>query len=228
MRKEIKKDLIYIGLLFIIFCIWTVLNFPKDLGDSGISWVHFDSLLTSAKDSGESVYKLMNQDQYYRSSYFSGIFEPPLETMFIHLVTIIFGLSPHSGPIFVLFSAFAAIVISYYLGTLLYGRFFGIIFSILMCTDVYFNVNMRTGTPHRFLNAILLLFPLFFFLRAHLKKDERSGNKSRRWGTMGWIALASFFFMLCFLHGYPETFLILPFLMIFLGIVIFTKILSYF
>ncbi len=228
MRKEIKKDLIYIGLLFIIFCIWTVLNFPKDLGDSGISWFHFDSLLTSAKDSGESVYKLMNQDKFYRSSYFSGIFEPPLETMFTHLVTLIFGLSPYSGPIFVVFSAFATIVISYYLGSLLYGRFFGIIFGILMCTDVYFNVNMRTGTPHRFLNAILLLFPLFFFLRAHLKKEEASGNKSGAWGTMGWIALASFFFMLCFLHGYPETFLILPFLLMFLGILILTKILSCF
>ena len=197
------KDLLCILFIAALFWIFFLIDPPQDLGDMGMSLFSNDEVMLKAHLIDKKPFiDVISQYGSIKEgglalAYYQNNFAYPLGAAVLHIITLLFGLSPYNAIFLELVCAFIAVVLSFYLGKLLMGRFYGIIFAILLCINVYFNINMRTGTSFIVMTVPLVLGAVYFFLKAHHIKSCGSINK---WLS---IIISSIFLALCYFNGYP-------------------------
>ncbi len=212
MFKFDTKNLICIVFLLLLCSLFFLSPWPNDLGDIGMSFFSNNSLLLKAHQSKIPFSKFVIEkygepSRGYALTYYQTTFAYALGVIVPYLISAFLHISPfHSLLITMILCAFATVLVSFYLGSLLYNRLFGLVFAILIGTDIYFNINIRTGAPIFVLPIPLILLTCYFFLRAHLNGERK----------IIWIIAAGLFSSLCLLHGYPETYIVFPILILFL------------
>src|SRR3989338_753971 len=157
------KDLVCILFIIALFWVFFLIDPPRDLGDMGMSLFSNDEVMLKAHMIDKKPFiDVISQYGSIKQgglalAYYQNNFAYPLGAAVLHTVTLLFGLSPYNAIFLELVCAFIAIMLSFYLGKLLIGRFYGLIFTILVCINVYFNVNMRTGTSFIVMTVPLVL-----------------------------------------------------------------------
>src|SRR3990167_4049919 len=203
-----SKDRRNILILFVIGLIFARNDF-WNYGDIGMAFLLNDMMLLKAKDAGISFVTLINDmPAGYCATLYQHTYNYSLSVFLVHLLTKIFGFSSYNIAYLAIITYFTTIAAAYYLGSILVDRRFGFVFGLLFAVDVYFNVNVRTGSGIFFLTPLLLISCVSFFLMGH----RSSYNERKR---LLFLIVSAFLLSLCFFHGYGLTFISLPILVIF-------------
>lgn len=218
MKKHIDK--IIIGYLFILFAVFFISNITFDLGDVGLACFSNSMVLTKASDSNQSFEQAVKDfAPGYQRSYKQNTFNYPLSAVLLFAGNKLFGVSSGWAVYVCILSALGAILLSFYLGKLLYDRFFGVVFATLIAMDVYFNVNIKTGAVIFAINVFLILGTIYFFLKAHHQEQKKKLKP---------IIFSGIFASMCLFNGYPQPYCTFLFLAAFMGFIVLLAIISKF
>lgn len=203
------RDRTNILALFLIGLIFFSRGF-FNYGDIGMAFLMNDMMLLKAKQTGIAFGQVLAALPWsYSYSFTQHTYNYSLSVALVNILSRLVGFSPFNAAYIAIAAYLTTIITAYYVGKHLENKLFGLIFGFLYATDVYFNVNARTGSGIYFLVNLLLLSSFLFFLLAH-----KVAHKRKRY-----LAVAAFLSSLCFFNGYPLTFIILPIIVIYVLLV---------
>ena len=213
MKNGKLKDIGALVLLLTVFFGFSIFSFSTDAGDVGLASFSNSMVLAKAHEKGEGFLQAINVfEPGFQRSYTQDTFSYPLSAALLLFAHLVFGVSVYSPVVLCLFFGAGAVIFCYFLGKAVYNdRLYGLVLSLLIASDVYFNVNIKTGALIFAINIFLISATLYFFIKAHLKDTLR---------RYAFILLSSFFLSLCVFNGYPQPYSVFFFLGIFFVLVI--------